>query len=148
MKRRRKPTFKQPKAITPDAFLEIVLDCEGDEEIVLGVLEVRDRALHGWMAANPATVQAARDGLRERGVDLSEPMLGWLRGDERLASTADEDGDWARYRDLILEEQVLDAKAVLEGAKARTADLVARLQAEKRARRPARPAAADEPDQY
>ena len=135
-RRRSRPNNRARKAIiTPDGFLEAVLDAEGDEATVLTTLEAHERELHAWMGKHPDAVQMARDALAERGVDISEPMLGWLRGDETIVSVPDNDENWAKYRDLLLEEQVLDERDVLERAKSKTAELVARLQAEKQARR-------------
>ncbi len=121
--------------ITPDAFLEAVLDCNGDEACVMERLEVRDKALHAWMGQHVAVVEEARAQLEERGVDTTEALLGWLRYNDQLSAELDVDDNWAHYRDLLIEETVLEAREDLERAKSKTADLVEQLQAQKRARR-------------
>jgi hypothetical protein len=124
---------KREAKITPDAFLEAVLDSGGLEDAVLAALEVKAKELHAWMQKHPDVVQAARDELEEREIDTTEAHLGWLRGASSGLEVIDLEGDWAQYREFLLEQPKVEAREELEQAIERTADLVSRLQAEKRA---------------
>ncbi|NJK46492.1 MAG: hypothetical protein HC933_21600 [Pleurocapsa sp. SU_196_0] len=119
--------------ITLDAFLEAVLDAAGFEDDVLLALEVKARELHAWLEAHPHVKPLALEALEEREVDTSGYRLGWLRESQKSAPP-DTDANWALYRQLVEEEVVVEAQEALEGAKARTGDLIAKLQAEKRAK--------------
>jgi hypothetical protein len=127
---------KREAKITADAFLEAVLDAGGLEEDVLAALEVKSKELHAWMAKNADVVNAARDELEERNIDTTEADFGWLRGSTSSGlEVIDLEGDWAQYREFLLEQPKIEAREELESAMGRTADLVARLQAEKRAKK-------------
>jgi hypothetical protein len=128
-----KPRTKKHPKITLDAFLEAVLDAAGYEDDVLIALEVKSRDLHAWLENNPNVKGLAREALEERDVDTAGFRLGWLRDTERQPER-DVDANWALYRQFLEEESTLEARDALEDAKSRTADLVARLQAEKKAR--------------
>jgi hypothetical protein len=124
---------KKVARITLDAFLEAVLDAAGFEDDVLIALEVNARDLHAWLEKNPHVKGLARDALEERDVDTSGYRLGWLRETDAQLER-DVDANWALYRQFLQEEVTLEAQDSLEEAKSRTADLVAKLQAEKKAR--------------
>jgi hypothetical protein len=124
---------KKVARITLDAFLEAVLDAAGFEDDALIALEVKARDLHAWLEKHPNAKGLARDALEERDVDISSFRLGWLRESEAPAER-DVDANWALYRQFLEEEVTLEAQDSLEDAKSRTAELVAKLQAEKRAR--------------
>jgi hypothetical protein len=134
-KRQSKTKFKAKTVITPDAFLEAVLDSEGFEDTVMGILEVKARELHAWMNKNETVVQQAKDALEEREIDTSEPMLGWLSTASSLKTLQADTSDWAKYRDLLLEETVIEAKDTLSGSLEKTNALLEKLAAEKRAKR-------------
>ncbi len=124
---------KREAKIMADAFLEAVLDAGGLEDDVLAALQVKAKELHLWMQKNFDVVQAARVELEEREIDTTEPHLGWLRGASSGLEVIDLEGDWAQYREFLLEQPKVEAREELEHAMERTADLVSRLQAEKRA---------------
>ncbi|MFN3266532.1 MAG: hypothetical protein ACK41E_06790 [Deinococcales bacterium] len=126
--------MKRQKApiLTFDAFLEAVLDASGLEAEVLAALELKPKQLHAWLDKNPQARQAALAELFEREIDTSEIQFGWLRPSAPKLESK-EDANWAQYRALLLEESKLEAAASLEKAKARTEELVSRLQAAKRA---------------
>lgn len=129
MKRTKKST-----SLTPDAFLEAVLDSGGLEDGVLVALEVKAKALHGFLEHHPELREAALSELEEREFDTSESRFGWLRPSLKSKPESEENSNWAQYRALLEEEPKLEAVASLEQAKARTHDLVSRLQSEKRAK--------------
>jgi IS1 family transposase len=124
--------------ITPDAFLEAVLDTEGFEDMVLEILDVKAKALHAWMNSNEPTVELARAALEERDIDTTEPLLGWLSTASSLKILQTDNSDWAKYRDLLLEETVIKAKETLTGSLERTNSLLEQLASEKRAKQAAK----------
>jgi hypothetical protein len=130
VKRPRKTT----SSLTADAFLEAVLDAHGLEDGVLTALEVKPKALHGFLEKNPDLRQAALSELEEREFDTSEMQFGWLRPSQKAEPQTEEDANWARYKVLLEEEPRIQAQNSLENAKARTQDLVSQLQAAKRAK--------------
>jgi hypothetical protein len=121
--------------LTPDAFLEAVLDAGGLEAEVLAALEVKAKQLHTWLSKNSQTREAALAELAERDFDTSEIQFGWLRPSKAPTLEDNEDANWAQYKALLEEEPKLEAVQSLENAKARTLTLVTQLQAEKRAKR-------------
>jgi hypothetical protein len=125
---------RQKNTLTPDAFLEAVLDAGGLEAEVLAALEVKPKQLHSWLGKNPQIREAALSELLERDFDTSEIQFGWLRPSTNQAFETDEDANWAQYKALLEEEPKLEAVQSLENAKARTLALVTQLQAEKRAK--------------
>ena len=125
---------RKPSSLTPDAFLEAVLDAHGLEDKVLVALEVKPKALHNFLEKNPDVRQAALLELEEREFDTSEMHFGWLRPSAKVSPESEEDANWARYKALLEEEPRLEAFESLENAKARTENLVAQLQAAKRAK--------------
>lgn len=129
MKRRSKTP-----SLTPDAFLEAVLDAQGREEIVLLALEVKAKILHAWLEQHPKLRQTAFLELEEREFDTSELYFGWLRPSQKSKPLDTEDTNWAAYKALLEEEPKLEALESLENAKVRTASLVEQLQVAKRAK--------------
>ncbi len=125
---------RKPSSLTPDAFLEAVLDAGGLEDRVLVALEVKPKALHNFLEKNPDVREAALSELEEREFDTSEMHFGWLRPSGRAEPQSEEDANWARYKALLEEEPRLEALESLENAKARTQDIVSQLQAAKRAK--------------
>ena len=125
---------RQSSSLTPDAFLEAVLDANGLEAGVLLALEVKPKALHSFLEKHPELRQAALSELEEREFDSSEPDFGWLRPNAQPKPLEETDGNWATYKALLEEEPRLEAIESLENAKARTQDLVAQLQSAKRAK--------------
>jgi IS1 family transposase len=121
--------------LTTDAFLEAVLDAGGLEAEVLAALEVKAKQLHTWLAKHNEARELALEELSERDFDTSELQFGWLRPAKTEALEDDTDANWAHYKALLEEEPKLEAAQSLESAKARTLELVAQLQAEKRAKR-------------
>ncbi len=134
---KRQSKFKPKTNITPDAFLEAVLDTEGFEDMVLEILDIKAKALHAWMNKNEITVQQAKEALEEREIDTTEPMLGWLSTASSLKVLQSDNSEWAKYRDLLLEETVIEAKETLTGSLERTNSLLEQLAAEKRAKQQA-----------
>ena len=130
MKRPRKTS----SSLTPDAFLEAILDAHGLEDGVLTALLIKPKALHGFLEKNPDLRQTALSELEEREFDTSEMQFGWLRPSQNFEPQTEEDTNWARYKALLEEEPRLEALDSLENAKARTQDLVSQLQAAKRAK--------------
>ncbi len=124
--------------ITPDAFLEAVLDTEGFEDMVLEILDVKAKALHHWMNNNEPTVELAKAALEERDIDTTEPLLGWLSTASSLKTLQTDNSEWAKYRDLLLEETVIEAKETLTGSLERTHSLLEQLASEKRAKQAAK----------
>ncbi len=124
---------KKPSLLTTDAFLEAVLDAGGLEDAVLVALELKPKVLHAWLEKNLEVREAALQELEEREIDTSEAMFGWLRPSTKSKPLEEEDSNWAQYKALLEEEPKLEALESLENAKARTTDLVAQLQAAKRA---------------
>ena len=135
---KRQTKTKSQTIITPDAFLEAVLDAEGFEDMVLEILDVKAKALHAWMNKNETAVQLAREALEERDIDTTDTLLGWLSTASSLKNLQADTSDWAKYRDLLLEETVMEAKETLTGALERTNSLLEQLQAEKRAKQAAK----------
>ena len=125
---------RKPSSLTPDAFLEAVLDAHGLEDRVLVALEVKPKALHNFLEKNPDVREAALIELEEREFDTTEMQYGWLRPSAKVSLESEEDANWARYKALLEEEPRLEAFESLENAKARTENLVAQLQAAKRAK--------------
>jgi hypothetical protein len=131
--------MKSKKAtLTPDAFLEAVLDAGGLEAEVLAALEVKPKQLHAWLSKNNQAREAALSELFERDFDTTEVQFGWLRPAKSQALEDDQDANWAEYKALLEEEPKLEAAQSLENAKARTLALVSQLQADKRAKRQAK----------
>ena len=97
-----------------------------------------DLALHAWMNKNETAVQLAREALEERDIDTTDTLLGWLSTASSLKNLQADTSDWAKYRDLLLEETVMEAKETLTGALERTNSLLEQLQAEKRAKQAAK----------
>ena len=135
---KRQSKTKPQTIITPDAFLEAVLDTEGFEDMVLEILDVKAKALHAWMNKNETAVQLAREALEERDIDTTDTLLGWLSTASSLKNLQADTSDWAKYRDLLLEETVIEAKETLTGSLERTNSLLEQLQAEKRAKQAAK----------
>ena len=135
---KRQSKTKPQTIITPDAFLEAVLDTEGFEDMVLEILDVKAKALHAWMNKNETAVQLAREALEERDIDTTDALLGWLSTASSLKVLQADTSDWAKYRDLLLEETVIEAKETLTGSMTRTNSLLEQLQAEKRAKQAAK----------
>ena len=131
---KRQTKTKPQTIITPDAFLEAVLDTEGFEDMVLEILDVKAKALHAWMNKNETAVQLAREALEERDIDTTDALLGWLSTASSLKVLQADTSDWAKYRDLLLEETVIEAKETLTGSLEKTNTLLEQLQAEKRAK--------------
>jgi hypothetical protein len=125
---------KKPSSLTPDAFLEAVLDAGGLEDGVLIALEVKPKALHNFLEKNPEVREVALSELEEREFDTSEKQFGWLRPSEKIQPQTEEDANWARYKALLEEEPRIEALESLENAKIRTWNLVMQLQAAKRAK--------------
>lgn len=125
---------RKPSSLTPDAFLEAVLDAGGLEDRVLVALEVKPKALHNFLEKNPDVRQAALSELEEREFDTSEMHFGWLRLSTKVSPESEEDANWARYKALLEEEPRLEALESLENAKMKTENLVSQLQAAKRAK--------------
>ncbi len=120
--------------ITLDAFLEAVLDAAGFEDDVLRGLEVKAKELQAWLERHPNARRAAREALEEREIETTGYRLGWLRDPEGAPKDEGVDANWAFYRELLVEDVALEAMEGLESAKSRTADLISKLQAEKRAK--------------
>ena len=135
---KRQSKTKPQTIITPDAFLEAVLDTEGFEDMVLEILDVKAKALHAWMNKNETAVQLAREALEERDIDTTDALLGWLSTASSLKVLQADTSDWAKYRDLLLEETVIEAKETLTGSLEKTNTLLEQLQAEKRAKQAAK----------
>ena len=135
---KRQTKTKPQTIITPDAFLEAVLDTEGFEDMVLEILDVKAKALHAWMNKNETAVQLAREALEERDIDTTDALLGWLSTASSLKVLQADTSDWAKYRDLLIEETVIEAKETLMGSLERTNSLLEQLQAEKRAKQAAK----------
>jgi hypothetical protein len=133
-----KRQIKNNPPITPDAFLEAVLDSEGSEDMVLEILEVKAKALHAWMNKNEPVVELARAALEERDIDTTDALLGWLSTESSLKTLQNDDSEWAKYRDLLLEETVIKAKETLSGSLERTNSLLEQLASEKRAKQAAK----------
>ncbi len=125
---------RKSSSLTPDAFLEAVLDANGLEDGVLIALEVKPKALHSFLEKHPELRQAALSELEERELDTSEPDFGWLRPSAKPKPPEETDSNWATYKALLEEEPRLEAIESLENAKARTLDLVTQLQTAKRAK--------------
>jgi IS1 family transposase len=137
-KRQTKRQTKSNPPITPDAFLEAVLDSEGSEDMALEILEVKAKALHAWMNKNEPVVELAKAALEERDVDTTDVLLGWLSTKSSLKTLQTDTSDWAKYRDLLLEETVIEAKETLIGSLERTNSLLEQLASEKRAKQAAK----------
>lgn len=135
---KRQTKTKPQTIITPDAFLEAVLDTEGFEDMVLEILDVKAKALHAWMNKNETAVQLAREALEERDIDTTDALLGWLSTASSLKVLQADTSDWAKYRDLLIEETMIEAKETLTGSLERTNSLLEQLQAEKRAKQAAK----------
>jgi hypothetical protein len=134
MAQRSRRTKTQRQQLTSDAFLEAVLDSDGDETSVLATLELRPRELHDWLAKNTDVIDAARLALEEREIDTSEPEFGWLRHSGTLDFANEEDSNWSQYRGLLQQEVKLEAGDKLQDSLERTQAMVAELQAKKRAK--------------
>jgi hypothetical protein len=125
---------RKSSSLSPDAFLEAVLDAAGLEDSVLIALETKPKALHKFLEQHPELRQIAITELEEREIDTTEAIFGWLRPNQQAKLETEEDTNWARYKALLEEEPRLEAVESLETAKARTLEMVLKLQAEKRAK--------------
>jgi hypothetical protein len=123
--------------LMPEAFLEAVLDAAGDENLVLEQLGLRARELHLFLSKHPDLIDAARLSLEEQEIDTDEPEFGWLRHSASLDSEPDfdpqADSNWSQYRGLLQQEVKLESVDRLQTSLERTQELVAALQAKKRA---------------
>ena len=106
--------------------------------MVLEILEIKAKALHAWMNKNEPVVELAKAALEERDIDTTDALLGWLSTESSLKTLQSDNSDWAKYRDLLLEETVIEAKETLSGSLQRTNSLLEQLAAEKRAKQAAR----------
>jgi Asp-tRNA(Asn)/Glu-tRNA(Gln) amidotransferase A subunit family amidase len=133
-----------------DALAEVLIDADGALDGVLDRLGWSSTKLLRALEKDVKALERALAELEERGIDADHERLRWIRPVLQLHANMEDDDDWVRYRQLVLEElterpeRSAESEAVLRQAVARTDALLEQLKAQK----PKKPAPSTEVTEF
>jgi hypothetical protein len=121
--------------LTGDGLAEILIDADGVLETVLERLGWSKSKLLKTLEQDFKALERSLAELEERGIDADHERLRWIRPVLQLHANMEDDDDWVRYRQLVIEgmterpERSPESEAELQQAVARTDALLERLKA-------------------